>query len=214
MMGTNMKQAKFKAAMRALLIGTMTWLAAGAAWANVGMITQLSGEVTLSVAGKSQKAVPFLKLKAGDKLAVPADGSVKLVYFGNGRQEVWKGGAQVEVGSLEGKSGAKAEVSQLPPLVVNQLAKTPAPGQQGRTGMVRLRSLLDPDAADKLEAQYKDFKKQIGVDDPTAEVFYLSGLVEMREFSKARAVLDGLAGKAPYQSMIEHFDPVVKAGGR
>ena len=39
------------------------------AWADVGMITQLSGDASLTAeAGGKQTAVPFLKVNAGDKV--------------------------------------------------------------------------------------------------------------------------------------------------
>src|SRR5258706_16402048 len=97
----------------------------GAALADQAMLTQVTGQV--SVAGKdgSRTAVAFLKVATGDKLTLAGDGRVQIVYFGNGRQEIWTGAGQIEVAGLEGRSSAlKPEVKQLPPLVVNQLAKT------------------------------------------------------------------------------------------
>ena len=181
------------------------------AWADVAMLTQVSGDVSIVSEGAKRSAVPFLKVATGDRLTLGNGARVQMVYFGNGRQEVWKGGAQVEVGGLESKSSGKPEVAQLPPLVVNQLAKTPAAGQQGKTGMIRVRSLSNPDAASHLNKQYKDLKANSPADDTTPEIFLLSGLVEIKEISRAKEVLAELGGKSNYKSVVDHFTPIVNA---
>ena len=196
-----------------LIAAMMLWGSANA-WADAGMITQISGEVSIATGGATRAAVPFLKIATGDKLTLGNGSRVQMVYFGNGRQEIWKGGGLVEVGSLDSKSTLKPDVAQLPPLVVNQLAKTPAAGQQGKTGMVRVRSLADPDAAKHLDKQYAELKKNAAAGDTTPEVFLLSGLIEIKEFTRAKAVLADLGGKAAYKPVVEHFSPIVNAGGK
>ena len=199
---------------------TTKWIAAALlfssanAWADAGMITQMSGDVSIATGGNTQAAVPFFKVTTGDKLTLANGARVQIVYFGNGRQEVWKGGGQVEVGSLDSKSNLKPDVTQLPPLVVNQLAKTPAAGQQGKTGMVRVRSLGNPDAAGHLDKQYAELKKSAAADDTTPEVFLLSGLIEIKEFTRAKSLLADLSGKAAYKPVVQHFTPIVNAGGK
>jgi len=193
-----------------LIAATLLWTSANA-WADAGMITQLSGDVSIATGGNMQAAVPFFKVTTGDKLTLGSGARVQMVYFGNGRQEVWKGGGQVEVGSLDSKSTLKPEVSQLPPLVVNQLAKTPAAGQQGKTGMIRVRSLANPDASAHLDKQYKELKTSAPADDTTPEVFLLSGLIEIKEFARAKEVLTEIGGKAAYKPVIDHFSPLVAA---
>lgn len=200
----------------ALTISISLFLLANAgAWADVGMITQLSGDVAyVPSGGAKQAAVPFLKVNTGDRLTLAKEARVQIVYFGNGRQEVWSGAGQVEVGSLDSKSTLQPTVSQLPPLVVNQLAKTPAAGQQGKTGMVRVRSLGNPDASMHLDKQYKELKANAGAGDTTPEVFLLSGLIEIKEFSRAKEVLSGLDGKPGYKPVVDHFTPLVAGGGK
>ena len=187
-------------------------IGSGTAWADAGMITQISGEVSIAAEGGKRAAVPFLKIATGDKLTLGNGSRVQMVYFGNGRQEVWSGAGQVEVGSLDSKSTLKPEVKQLPPLVVNQLAKTPAAGQQGKTGMVRVRSLANPDASAHLDKQYNELKAGAAADDTTPEVFLLSGLIEIKEFTRAKELLTGLSGKPAYQPVVDHFTPLVTAG--
>lgn len=196
-----------------LIVTAALWFAAAShAQTDVGMITQLGGEATITGGSGSQAVVPFLKIATGDKISLSNGAQLKIVYFGNGRQEVWKGGGQIEIGGLESKSSLKPEVSQLPPLVVNQLSKTPPAGQQGKAGMVRMRSMGNPDAAKHLDKQYADLKKDAAAGDTTPEVYLLSGLVELKEFARAKTVLGDLSGKAEYKPVVDHFTPVVNAG--
>jgi hypothetical protein len=193
-----------------LLLSAVGLFLANAALAQQAMLTQVSGQV--SVAGKdgTRPAVAFLKLETGEKLTLPADGRVQVVYFGNGRQEIWAGAGQIEIAGLEGRSPAlKPEIKQLPPLVVNQLAKTPAAGQQGKAGMILVRSLENPDAVDHLDKQYEDLKRASSAEDTTPEVFLLSGLIELKEVARAKELLQKLSDKPAYKQVVEHFTPMV-----
>ena len=195
-----------------LVLVAVMWAAVASHAQDVGMITQLNGDASISGGSGSQAVVPFLKIAAGDKISLSNGAQMKIVYFGNGRQEAWKGGGQLEIGGLESKSALKPEVSQLPPLVVNQLSKTPAAGQQGKAGMVRMRSMGNPDAAKHLDKQYADLKKEAAAGDTTPEVYLLSGLVELKDFARAKTVLGDLSGKAEYKPVVDHFTPVGNAG--
>lgn len=181
------------------------------AWSDVGMITQTSGKVSIKSGDRVLAAVPFYKVSAGDQLAMEGNARMQLVYFGNGRQEVWQGAGQIEVGSLESKSAGRPQVTQLPPLVINQLAKTPAAGQQGKAGMVRMRSLGKPDVI-YFEKQYKELKATAAADDTTPEVFLISGLIEIKEFARAKELLVDLGKSPAYKPVIDHFSPIVAAG--
>jgi len=182
--------------------------------ADVGMITQLNGEVSITTGNSTQAAMPFIKVNTGDKLTLANGARLQMVYFGNGRQELWKGGGQIEVGSLESKSAIKPDVSQLPPLVALQLAKMPVAGQQGKTGMIRMRSMASPDTVAKLDKQYGDLKRNAEADDTTPEVYLLSGLIELKEFNRAKSVLAELDGKVGYQPLMDYFSPILNAGGK
>ena len=196
------------------LIVTLALCGSTSVWADVGMITQLSGEVSITSGSGTQAAAPFIKVNTGDKLTLANGARVQMVYFGNGRQEVWKGGGNIEVGSLDSKSTIKPDVSQLPPLVALQLAKMPVAGQQGKTGMIRMRSLGASDTVAKLDKQYGDLKRNAEADDTTPEVYLLSGLIELKDFKRAKSVLAELDGKAGYKPVMDYFSPMVNAGGK
>jgi hypothetical protein len=196
------------------LIVTLALCGSAFVWADVGMITQLSGEVSITTSSGTQAAAPFIKVNTGDKLTLANGARLQMVYFGNGRQEVWKGGGQIEVGSLDSKSAIKPDVSQLPPLVALQLAKMPVAGQQGKTGMIRMRAAGTSDTAANLDKQYGDLKRRAEPDDTTPEVYLLSGLIELKDFKRAKSVLAELNAKAGYQPVVDYFTPMVNAGGK
>jgi hypothetical protein len=138
------------------------------------------------------------------------DARVQLVYLATGRQEIWKGAGPVEIGIQDGRSASlKAEISQLPPVILRQIARTPAVGQRGETGMVMLRSLDDLGAAEQVDQDYARFRAAAAPDDTTPEVFLLSALLSMRELDRVKSVLADLKAKQSTQpgnaAVIEHF---------
>lgn len=186
----------------------------GVASAQVAMLTQVAGEVRVSGKDGARVAVPFLKVNEGDTLTLAGNARIQMVYLTNGRQEIWKGDGPIEVGSQDGRSRSlKAETSQVPALILRQLAKTPAAGQHGKTGMVTLRSLDDLAALDRLEKDYADFRSKATADDTTPEVFLLSGLVDFQDYDRARKVLDELKVKQrtqpAYEAVVEHFGRII-----
>jgi hypothetical protein len=192
----------------------IAWSLTRAASAQVAMLTQVTGEV--KVAGKegARPAVPFLKVNDGDTLTLAGNARVQMVYVASGRQEIWKGAGVVEIGVQEGRSRTlKPEASQLPPLVLKQLAKTPAAGQHGKTGMVMLRSLDDLAAAEHLDEDYAKYRASTAADDTTPEVFLLSSLLDLGEYDRVRKVLNDLttkqAAQPAYAAVIEHFSRLV-----
>lgn len=185
---------------------------AGAAGAQEVMLTQVAGDVRVSGKAGARAAVPFLKLYEGDTITLAANARVQLVYLAKGRQEIWKGPGDVVVGTQEGRSPSlEPQTSQLPPLILKQLAKTPAVGQQGKTGMVMVRGLGDLEALDRLDKDYADFRASAAPDDVTPEVFLLSGLLEYQDYERARKVLAGLKEKPAYEAVVEHFQKLVDA---
>jgi len=186
----------------------------GVASAQVAMLTQVAGDVGVSGKEGARAAVPFLKVNDGDKLTLAANARVQMVYLANGRQEIWRGPGPVDIGAQEGRSASlKAETSQVSPIILKQLAKTPAVGQRGKTGMVMLRSLDDLAAVDQLDEDYKKFRASAAADDTTPEVFLLSGLLDLGDYDRCKKVLEELkarqAAQPAYGPVIEHFSRLV-----
>lgn len=191
---------------------------AGVASAQVAMLTQVSGEVRVASKDGDRAAVPFLKVNDGDQLTLTSSARVQLVYLATGRQEIWTGGGRVDIGPQEGRSPSlKAQTSQLPALILKQLAKTPAVGERGRTGMVMLRSLDDLAAAEQLEEDYAKFRASAAADDTTPEVFLLTSLLNFGEVDRAKKVLADLKARQAlepaYGPVVEHFSRLVAETG-
>jgi hypothetical protein len=159
---------------------------------DVALITALQGKVSRVQAPAAPVPVDaFVKLKEGDSLKLEKDASLKLVFFDGGRQETWTGAGQIAIGANEGKgTGLPAPtVTTLPPLLVKQIAKTPALDSQGRGGVTRLRAIATPEALAKLEADYDAMRVAAGGNDLNAEMFLLAGLYEMKELERLDVVL-------------------------
>src|SRR4051812_42207597 len=78
-------------------------LAAASAFAadDVGLINNMSGDVTYTSAGTAAKAKPYMKIREGDRISVPAGAQVRVVYFQGGRQESFSGPSAFTAGKQE-----------------------------------------------------------------------------------------------------------------
>lgn len=187
---------------------------AAVASAQVAMLTQVGGDVTVTGKEGARPAVAFLKVNEGDRLTLSANARVQMVYLASGRQEIWKGAGPVEISAQEGRSTSlKPEASLVSPIILKQLAKTPAVGQHGKTGMVMLRSLDDLAAVEQLDEDYAKFRASAAPDDVTPEVFLLSAMLDFGELDRARKVLENLEVKQvthpAYAPVVEHFSRLV-----
>ncbi|MDD5248013.1 MAG: hypothetical protein PHY45_03455 [Rhodocyclaceae bacterium] len=165
---------------------------------DVAMITSVQGDVTRAVAQGQQPVPAFVKLRRGDRLAL-GNARLQVVYFDSGRQELWRGDGRLEIGAGASKAAGlpEPEVRTLPDIMVKQIARTPALASQGRAGVVRLRSLPSPAAADQLESTYRQIRSWAAPDDLNPELYLLSGLFELREFERIEEVLAGLRQARP-----------------
>ena len=192
---------------------TLLLLFAGPALAQQGaIITALQGQVTFEQdTPVPRPAAAFARLRPGDKLQLAAGGAVQIVYFQTARQESWHGPVRLEVG--EGQSGAvgdvAAQVRQLPPMLVRQLVKTPTADASGRVGAVRMRSIVPPDAAAKLEENYEALRRQTDAGDRSPQLYLLAGLYELKEYdrieSRLREWLASTPGDAELAAMRDHY---------
>ncbi len=103
---------------------------------DVGLITNLSGEATYWNKADTPKPINlrvFMKVRLGDRLKLPAMGSLTLLYFAGGRQETWKGPVILMAGEHESKllggkqPAIKPEVKVLPVKASRQLEGAPLP---------------------------------------------------------------------------------------
>ncbi|MCF8168074.1 MAG: hypothetical protein K9K38_19075 [Rhodoferax sp.] len=172
----------------------------GASWgAQDALITSLAGTVHYSMV-PTNVLRPFLKLRDGDKLTFKDSARLQIVFFGSGRQETWVGQGSLEIGDGHSKvlqGDLKAEVKQLPAVLVKQLTKTPTVDEVGRVGMTRLRTLHTDGALDAIEKAYADFRSQTSDSDFSPELYLLNSYLELREFDKVSAKLQELQKAHP-----------------
>jgi len=177
------------------------------------IITALQGDVSVvREESPARPAAAFQRLNEADRLELRANSLVQVVYFQSGRQESWRGPARLEVGERESKAlsgGEPAQVRALPPMLVRQLVKTPTADASGRIGAVRMRSIVPPDAAKKLEQNYAELKAQAPAGDWNAELYLLAGLYELKEFGRMQALLAQWKEAAPddpgLEALRQHF---------
>jgi len=182
------------------LLAVLSPLSALAVESESGMVTQVQGNVTYTSAGKKEKpVVAFMKARAGDKLIVAKDAKVQLVYFQGGRQEVWRGLAQLEVGSSESRSASQPEVKQLPAQVLQQLTRAPSvvTDLKSRVGMVFVRALPAGEKLRELNDTYASMRKETAADDVTPELYLLSGLHELKLYRDMKPVLEEMRQRQP-----------------
>ena len=114
---------------------------------DVGLINQLSGEVSYSSGAQNTRAQAFMKVREGDKFTVPAGAQVRVVYFQGGRQESYSGPATFTAGTQQSsvQSGAQPQVTVLPSGVPQRISQTPELIQiakLGRSGGVTVRGAV------------------------------------------------------------------------
>lgn len=86
---------------------------------DVGLVTEVAGQV--GYVGAEEGSRPgrvqaFMKIRAGDRLTLPAGALVRLVFFANGRRELWQGAATLKVGE-RGAQGVDGQGRPLTPVV-------------------------------------------------------------------------------------------------
>lgn len=176
--------------------------------ADAGILNQMQGAVQWVEAGKAPiAALPFMKVREGDVLRVPNGGSARIVYFANGRQETWKGPAEVRVEAAQGVSSqAKAEVTQLPVDVSQKLVRTSLLAtivREARPGSVAVRSAIASAEIRAARERYDEMRKVAAPDDITPEMYLFTTLEAHRRHDDMKQLLQVMESRHP-------GDPLVK----
>lgn len=193
-----MKTFAFLAHLFAALLAVSPALAAGGG-NGAALVTAVEGKVSRLAPAGSEPVQPFVKLGEGDLIKLEGSARIRLVYFASKRQESWSGKGQLAIGAGEGKGqglGAP-EVKTLPDMLVKQIARTPSLDNQGRVGMVRLRSIGTPEAVTRLENNYQQLRAEAAADDLNPEMFLLAGLLELRQLDQLEKTLAELQVSHP-----------------
>ena len=103
-------------------------------------------------------------------------------------------------------------------MLVRQLVKTPTAEGSGKVGAVRLRSVVPPDAAQKLDDNYALLRREAEASDRTPELYLLAGLFELKNFARIEGSLKQWQEKAPADpvlaAMAEHYRGAIRAAGQ
>jgi hypothetical protein len=143
---------------------------------------------------------PFVRLREGDRLSLPAGAQVKLIYVGKARLETWQGAGNIVIGDIESKASSgrpQIQVRDIPPEAARQMNRTPATGPDGRVGMMRMRGVPPHDAIARLDNDYTQMRGQTGSDDILPEVFLLAGLYDLRQHMRLEEELKRIAATYP-----------------
>jgi hypothetical protein len=230
--------------MAALVLGA--WLAGAAPAAaqasvpDVALVTKIAGKVTYGGEGGALKsAQSFMKVRQGDRFQVPAGEVLQLVFFANGRQEIWSGPVDLVVGEAAGQAtGAKEplpkpEVVVLPAKATKRLVDAaPLSGASLRyTGAIQTMApqvaaplaktgkpaqpLTAQAQKDLREAQktYRQMVKSAAADDVTPELYYLSVLAEYGQTAQMAEVAAAMAAKRPQDAAVKSVQDWVRAQG-
>lgn len=177
-----------------------------AAAAEVGLVTAVSGGVTLQEdKSAASELKPFIKLREGDRLTLQSKSKVQVVFFDGGRQETWQGAGALEIGSVSSKAlkgGVQAEVRTLPAILVKQLLKTPSQDGTVKSGMIRMRSMPNTVTLESVETSYADLRRQSDATDRSPELYLLASYLELREFDKLEGKLKQLRENNPGDQQI------------
>lgn len=174
--------------------------------ADVALVNRVSGDVShISPGGIPKKARAFMMVQQGDRFAIPAGGSLRIVYFAGGRQETWTGPASFRAAAGQGQriGGRNPQVATLPPSVASSLARVPelirSANLPGKSARVTHRSLSAQERADLAEAKitYGKMRATAPAEDVTPELYLFSVLQGYALYDQLGAVAENMRRRQP-----------------
>lgn len=201
---------------------------------DVGIITQLSGVVTYQNEENQkipEKAQAFMKIMKGDYLQLEAKALVHLVYFRNGRKEIWKGPVDFMVGEgeskVKNKKGFQSQpvIKILPTGVLEGVRQVPALLQRAglsRSGYMQVRGLSVSQWKSKrpgkvelaeiatAKENYQKLRKQTKADDLTPEAYLLGILANYDQLEEMEKVIQDTMKKQPDNEVLKKLEEWVK----
>ncbi|MFH1604609.1 MAG: hypothetical protein ABIH03_11955 [Pseudomonadota bacterium] len=205
------------------LLGTV--LGVSAQSSDVGLVNQLSGDVSYAgQAGAQSKVQAFMKVREGDRFTLASGAQVRLVYFNGSRQETWKGPASFKAGTQQSESlsGQAAGVSQLPSGVAQKIAQVPNLVQiakLGRSGGIAVRGGGKPGRlsseqqaeVDQAKAIYAQMRQKASGEDITPELYYYSVLQDHLLYKEMKSVTDEMLKRQPGNPEAQELAAYVKS---
>jgi hypothetical protein len=200
-------------------------LGVSAQGSDVGLVNQISGDVSYTSQGASQsKAQAFMKMRQGDRFNVPAGAQLRVVYFNGGRQETWKGPSSFKAGTQksDAESGQPAEVAQMPAGVPQKIAQVPELVQiakLGRSGGIAVRGGGKPGRLSSeqqaevslAKVNYAQMRKGSSSDDITPELYLYSVLQDHLLYADMKNVTDEMVKRQPGNPEVQELAAYVKS---
>lgn len=200
-------------------------LGASAQSSDVGLVNQLSGDVSYAGQASTQsRAQAFMKVRQGDRFTLPAGAQLRLVYFNGSRQETWKGPSSFKAGmqQSEALSGQAAEAAQLPSGVAQKIAQVPDLVQiakLGRSGGIAVRGGSKPGRlsaeqqaeVSQARAIYAQMRQKSPAEDITPELYYYSVLQDHLLYDEMKTVTDEMLKRAPGNPEVQELAAYVQS---
>lgn len=176
--------------------------------ADVALVNMVSGDVTYAPRAESVgKVRPFTKLREGDRINVPADTQVRVVFFDGARQELWAGPANFRVGktATEPISGKVAAATNLPVDVPQRMARIPALIQYSKLGGTQVRGVNrqqratsePPTNIAQARASYERLRTEMPPDDIVPELYFYAALYEVLAYDEMKVIVEEMRRKQP-----------------
>lgn len=189
-----------------------------AANADVAVLSALAGGVTYrQQASAPLAAAPFMKLREGDILDVPAGAEVRVVFLKAHRQENWAGPASFRL--LADKSqalrGAPAAILDLPGAVPVSISGLSDLVRISRPGGVQVRGVPRPkpgyaEALERARQTYDELRRRMPEDDITPELFLFATAQEYLVEDEMRRTLREMERRRPGDPEIRALEPYVR----
>jgi hypothetical protein len=195
------------------VLGLAAILAAASVFAaeDVGLVNQMSGDVSYTSGSSTAKAKAFMKVRDGDRFSVPAGAQLRIVYFQGGRQESYAGPASLTAGAQAStqQSGAQPQVTTLPAGVPQKIAQTPELIQiarLGRSGGVAVRGTQDQGQRLSPQAQaevrqarqtYEQLRKSSAANDIVPEQYLYAVLQDHLLYQDMQTVVAEMQKRQP-----------------
>lgn len=201
---------------------------------DVGLVTQLSGDTTYwneTYQKTPEKVQVFMKIRKGDHFKVSGGSVVQVVYFQNGRKEIWKGPAAFMVGDTQGQAeGEKgfrsqpevttlsAEASQgirRIPVLLRQARLSRLGAMQVRGGGEGPPKTFIPSKEERAEIaiakeNYQRMRKQTPPDDITPELNLLGVLADYEQFEEMEKIVKDALKVQPNNEVLKELEEWVR----
>lgn len=197
---------------------------------DVGLLSRHTGKVLYWNELEGRKPVPvesFTKFRRGDHFQVPTGCTLQLLYFSNGRQEIWKGPVTLRAGESnsqaleERTSAAPPEIKFLPAKVTRKMLQTPLalpPASirfsgvvQTMYGLKKARSVEGQRELQEAEVNYRQWRHQALTDDLSPEIYWLGVLADYEQYQEMNKVLEGMLLKKPEDQTLKQLKTWVRS---